>query len=32
VKAALANLTKEECLTAFVETWKGDDLQIFVGG
>lgn len=32
VKAALANLTKEECHTAFVETWKGDDLQIFVGG
>ncbi len=32
VKAALANLTKEECHTAFVETWKGDDLQVFVGG
>jgi zinc protease len=32
VKAALANLTKEVCHTAFVETWKGDDLQIFVGG
>jgi zinc protease len=32
VKAALASLTKEECHTAFVETWKGDDLQIFVGG
>jgi zinc protease len=32
VKAALADLKKEECHAAFVETWKGDDLQIFVGG
>lgn len=32
VKAALAGLKKEECHTAFVETWKSDDIQIFVGG
>ena len=32
VKAALAGLKKEECHTAFVGTWKGEDIQIFVGG
>lgn len=32
VKAALASLKKDECHTALVETWKGDDVQIFVGG
>ncbi|GEP44005.1 M16 family metallopeptidase [Brevifollis gellanilyticus] len=32
VKAALANLTKEECHKAFVETWKSEDIQVFVGG
>ncbi len=32
VKPMLAKLTKEECHQAFVETWKGDDMQIFVGG
>lgn len=32
VKEALASLKKEECHTALAETWKGDDVQIFVGG
>lgn len=32
VKAALATLNKEECHKAFVETWKSDDIQVFVGG
>ncbi|MES2597400.1 MAG: insulinase family protein [Verrucomicrobiota bacterium] len=32
VKAALASLTKEECHKAFAETWKSEDIQVFVGG
>ncbi|MEN3941264.1 insulinase family protein [Prosthecobacter sp. SYSU 5D2] len=32
VKEALAGLKKEECHTSLAETWKGDDVQIFVGG
>lgn len=32
VKAALANLKMEECHQACVESWKGQDIQIFVGG
>ena len=32
VKAALEGLKKEECHAALAETWKGDDVQIFVGG
>lgn len=32
VKAALASLKKDECHQAFAESWKNDDIQIFVGG
>jgi hypothetical protein len=32
VKAALAGLKKEECHRAFADSWKNDDIQIFVGG
>ncbi len=32
VREALAGLKKEECHTALAESWKGDDVQIFVGG
>lgn len=32
IKTVLASLTKEECHTALADTWKGDDVQIFVGG
>ncbi|TDU72779.1 zinc protease [Prosthecobacter fusiformis] len=32
VKEALASLKKDECHAALAETWKGDDVQIFVGG
>jgi len=32
VQAALASLNKDECHQALVETWKSDDVQLFVGG
>jgi len=32
VQAVLADLKKEECHTALAETWKGEDVQVFVGG
>lgn len=32
VKAILADLKKEECHSALVDSWKSEDVQIFVGG
>jgi zinc protease len=32
VEAAVATLTKDECLTALRESWATKDIQIFVGG
>lgn len=32
VRTVLATLKKDECHTALVNTWKGEDIQIFVGG
>ncbi len=32
VQAAMAKLAPEECHQAFVESWKSQDIQIFLGG